>query len=240
MSSKKNDGPINKAKNKPDVYDAGDLNVANADERKTVILDSELEGLEFDDKVWLFWKRNKTLVITLVAAVFISAAVSGIWRTFTENSKNMLAGEYAMASTPEGRAAFASANSGTNLAGVALLVNADDFFTGGKFAEAAVAYGTAADYLSGTPLWGRALLGKGISLVKSGKADEGMVALVALSDNAEAGVFAAEASFHVAMEDLAKGNAAAAKARFEKLAENPSAGEWAEVARSNLARLASR
>ena len=240
MSIKRKDGPLNRAKNKPDVYEAGDLNVANADERKTVILDSELEGLEFDDKVWLFWRRNKTLVVTLVAAVFISAAVSGIWRTFSENRKNMLAGEYAAASTAEGRAAFASANSGTNLAGVALLVNADDFFAGGKFAEAATAYGTAADYLSGTPLFGRALLGNGISLVKSGKADEGIAVLAALSDNAEAGVFAAEASFHVAMEDLAKGNADAAKARFEKLAANPNAGEWAEVARNNLLRLAAR
>ncbi len=89
MSDKRKNGPQNRAKNRPafensfSAVTGGSVpsRISDADERKTVILDNELEGLEFEDKVWLFWRRNKNVIIAVVAAIFISAADTRVWWT---------------------------------------------------------------------------------------------------------------------------------------------------------------
>ena len=53
-------GPQNAAKNKPHIpTDAELASVPASDERKTVILDEDLEGVDLEDRVWLYWKRNR-------------------------------------------------------------------------------------------------------------------------------------------------------------------------------------
>jgi len=52
------------AKNK--VVDLTELASAS-DERKTVVLDEDLEGVEFEDRVWLYWTRNKNFIIASIA-----------------------------------------------------------------------------------------------------------------------------------------------------------------------------
>lgn len=250
MSEKKKSGPQNSAKNKP-IYDnafsgitGGNIlkktaaNPSSADERKTVILDSELEGLDLDDKVWLFWNRNKNTIIAIVLVVFVSAAVSGLWRTYRESERNAVSDAYAAASTDKARTEFAESYSGTMAAGAALIQNADDLFNAGKYAEAAPLYKKAASNLGGTLLWGRALLGEAVSLVKSGNVEAGKAALEALAEKLSAGVYSAEAGFHVAMMDFEAGKTADAKTRFMAVSDNPQAGYWKMMADNYLARLA--
>ena len=134
-------GPQNAAKNKPHISTDAELaSVPASDERKTVILDEDLEGVDLEDRVWLYWKRNRNFIIfTIVAAFAIVIGVQG-WKMYKASSSDTLAAAYAAANTPEKLAEFAKAHSGTTLAGVAQLQNADTAFNAGKFADAQKLY----------------------------------------------------------------------------------------------------
>ncbi|MBR4597428.1 MAG: tetratricopeptide repeat protein [Opitutales bacterium] len=236
MGESKNKGP-HQAKNKPANYGTSDAIFgseikiqnpnASADERKTVILDEDLEGLEFEDRVWLFWRRNKNFVITLVALVFAVIIGKHAWLSYKASRDNALASEFSAAATFEGRAAFAKSNSGTSAAGVALLENADALYSEGKFAEAAEIYKSAAAPLKGDIFYGRALLGEAICVLKSGKAAEAEKLLQSLSANPEALSYSAEAAYHLGVLAYSQGKLGDAEKYFASAASNPSAGQWA-------------
>ena len=61
-----------------------------SDERKTVILDENLEGVEFDDKVWLYWTRNKKSIIFSVVLAF--AIIVGVqsYKLYKQHSAKAL------------------------------------------------------------------------------------------------------------------------------------------------------
>ena len=101
-------GPQNAAKNKPHIpIDEELASVPASDERKTVILDEDLEGVDLEDRVWLYWKRNRNFIIfTIVAAFAIVIGVQG-WKMYKASSADTLAAAYAAANTPEKLAEFA-------------------------------------------------------------------------------------------------------------------------------------
>ena len=161
-------GPQNAAKNKPHIpTDAELASVPASDERKTVILDEDLEGVDLEDRVWLYWKRNRNFIIfTIVAAFAIVIGVQG-WKMYKASSGDTLAAAYAAANTPEKLAEFAKAHSGTTLAGVAQLQNADTAFNAGKFADAQKLYSEAAKNLGEETLAGRAKIGMAMSAISA-------------------------------------------------------------------------
>ena len=245
MAERKDRGP-HQAKNKPvldsSIFGAGSISVQNpdvsaADERKTVILDEDLEGLEFEDKVWLYWRRNKNFIVLLITLAFVFIVGSNAWKLYVRSSKNALAEEFAAASTFDARADFSKANVNTPAAGVALVQNADILFADGKFKEAAENYKTAAGYLKSGVLFGRASLGEAVSLLKGGEAEAGKAALLALSKNYSAGAYSAEAAYHLGVLALSGGDSAAAEAYFEDVQKNPNAGNWAYLAQNYAQRL---
>ena len=64
-------GPQNAAKNKPHIPTDEELaSVPASDERKTVILDEDLEGVDLEDRAWLYWKRNRNFIIFTIVAAF--------------------------------------------------------------------------------------------------------------------------------------------------------------------------
>ncbi len=248
MSDNRNRGP-HQARNKPfpqaGNLSAGTQNVTSdpimgesisvSDERKTVILDEDLEGLEFEDKAWLYWKRNKTFIITLIAVVFVLIIGVQGWKTYKNDSFNSLAAAYEKAGTPEQLEAFAKANSGTALAGVALLQNADTLYEAKDYAKAADAYKAACADLEGQILLGRAMLGQAMSVVQSGKSEDGKKLLDTISANESlSGAYRAEAAFNSAMISLASGDSKTAKEKLEKIISNPQSAYWVQAAQNAL------
>ena len=80
-------GPLNAAKNRPSLPSEAELaGVPAADERKTVILDEDLDGVEFEDRVWLYWKRNRNFIVfTITAACAIVIGVQA-WKMYRANA----------------------------------------------------------------------------------------------------------------------------------------------------------
>lgn len=247
MAENKQRGP-HQAKNKPteilgssDSIFGGSVSVANpnasADERKTVILDSDLEGLEFEDRVWLYWKRNKNFIYLCVAVLFASIILSNGWRMYVNHRNAVLANGFAQATNFDERAAFAKSNSGTSASGAALLQNADELFEAGKFAEAAKCYLDASENLKGTILAGRAKIGEAFSYLKAGDKEKALSVLEATANNLEYSANSAEASYHLGVLAFAQNKSEDAKKYFEAVLSNKDAGRWADLASNYLQRL---
>ena len=92
------------AKNKT-AEDILDGKVSSVDERKTVVLDEDLENVEFDDKVWLYWKRNRNFIILLLGAVFAVIVGTQGWKMYRLNKA---------AATPVAKLIKSAASNATN------------------------------------------------------------------------------------------------------------------------------
>lgn len=237
MSDNRKIGPMNRAKNKPSMTEAEKLNsaVSSLDERTTVIVDEDLEGVEFEDRVWLYWRRNKNYIIFGILAAFVIALGVQLWKMSVAASERSLADAFEKASTPEELAAFAAANSGTALAGVALLENADSAYEAGDFAKAAELYNSAKADLSGSILVGRAKLGAAVSVYAGGDAEGGIAALRGVyNDAAISDAYKAQAGYILGLALKQGGKSDEAKTVFEAVASNPKAGVFASAAQDAL------
>lgn len=228
------------SKNKPTVADVeilADGAVSSADERKTVVLDEDLEGVEFEDRVWLYWKRNKNFIIMSIAAAFaIIIGVQG-YKIYAANAKAELANAYASAQSADELAKFAEQNSGKKLAGVALLQNADKLFADGKFSEAQTAYENAGKDLKKTVLEGRALVGAAAS-AGAQDASKGIEAFAKVAaDKSLDAVYSAQANYLLGLYYAKAGKTAEAKTAFKTALDNKGAGYFGRMAEMELSKL---
>lgn len=220
-----------------DVTSASEGVVPASDERSTVVLDEDLDGVEFDDKVWLYWKRNKTFLITSIVLAF--AVVIGVqsFKMYRKAAREALSAEYAEASTPEQLAKFAQANAGKTLAGVALLENADTFYADGKFADAQKVYGEASKSLAGTVLEGRALLGEAMSVCAQDTA-KGADALKSVFDTANIdAAYKTQAGYLLGLTYRQLNKTAEAKEVLKKVSADAKGGYYARLAEEALSKM---
>ena len=220
------------AKNKVKVVDAEV--VSDADERKTVILDEELDGVEFDDKVWLYWTRNKKSIITSVVMAF--AIIIGVqsYKLYKTSSENALAQAYSAATTEAELADFAKANAGTTLAGVALLQNADSLYANGKYAEAEKLYAQAKADLKSTILFGRAMLGEAVCAYSLDKNKGIELFKIAYNTSTMNPVFKAQAGYMLGLSLKDQGKIDEARAILTSVANDAQGGYFAQLANSSL------
>lgn len=138
------------AKNKIDV-DMSSIS-PSADERKTVVLDEDLEGVEFEDKVWLYWTRNKNFIVFSV--ILVLAVIIGVqgFKMYKASRAASLASAYEAVSSDSQLLEFAKSNAGTPLAGAVQIQVADAAYSSGDYAKAASLYDSCARELSGTVL----------------------------------------------------------------------------------------
>ena len=200
-------------------------NVPAGDERKTVILDEDFEGLEFDDKVWLYWKRNKMSIILTVVAAF--AVVFGVqsWKALKAQRASEMSRLYGAAETSEQLVEFADKYNGTPLAGAALLGAADDAYLKENISEAGKLYSKAALELKGNVLYGRALLGEAMC------AKDKVSALKSVYENPSVqNSYRACAGYNLAFLYLDKNEKEAAKKLLQEISSNPENGMWDSVA----------
>lgn len=231
-------GPLNAAKNRPSLPNEAELAGAPAaDERKTVILDEDLEGVELEDRVWLYWKRNRNFIVFTITAAFVIVIGVQAWKMYRSGVSESLAAAYSAASMPEELAKFAADNAGTTLAGVALLQNADAAYRDGKYAEAEKLYSQSAAELKGSVLAQRAGIGAAVSAISAGSAESGMAGLEKIFKGGSNPAYSAQAGYLLGLAKAQSGKAEEAKAIFKELSGSDRNGIFAILAERELSNL---
>jgi len=185
------------------------------DDRNLVVVDEDFANADAEDRLWLFWERNKTLIVrgtTLVVVAIIGAIGFHFWK---EAQREELGQAYVACQDEAARRAFAAAHPGDPLATAALLEVADDLRKANKLEDAAKAYDAAAktpaaETKAGKALATRARLYAALTRQELGQ-PEGEAGLVAVAeDNSAPDTLRGYAMYVLANLALTKGDAPAA------------------------------
>jgi tetratricopeptide (TPR) repeat protein len=179
-----------------------------------------------------FWAKNRQAVLVICVAVLLAIIGREAWQYFATSREQAVQAEYAKIADQTAKLeAFANANSGHALAGVAWMRLADEKFTAGDFKTAATHYQKATTTLQNAALLGRAKLGAAVSQLNGGDQAAGEAALKAVGADAtlDKGV-RAEATYHLATFAADAGKADEAKKLAEEVAKIDPLSSWAQRA----------
>ncbi|OHE89327.1 MAG: hypothetical protein A3G75_00715 [Verrucomicrobia bacterium RIFCSPLOWO2_12_FULL_64_8] len=192
---------------------------------------------DFDEQVRTFWEKNRNSLLTVCVAVILAILVRGAWDWQSARREAGIQAAFAAATAPEKLRAFSRDHVGHPLAGAAHLKLADDAYAAGRYAEALSDYEKAGPALPDTPFAARALLGKAMCLIQSGKDTDGMAILNRLADDAtQMRATRCEAAYHLAGLALAAGKYDEATKRVDLIMQLDSGGltnqraSWAQLA----------
>lgn len=185
----------------------------------------------FEDKLEQFWGRNRTAILALCGLIVAGIIGKGVVDHLAKEKDLEIGKAYAAAGTSDQLKAFASANSGHILAGVARLRLADEAFAAGKAADAVSGYEQALAVLKDGPLAARAKLGRAVAKLQSGKAAEAAAELKQLADDAsQPKPVRAEAAYNLTGIAVDAGNAADAQKYVDQLNQLDPMGPWSQRA----------
>ena len=184
----------------------------------------------FEVTVQAFWDKNRGFILGMCVLALVAIFARSGWQYYAESHEASVQDDYAKAAdVPAKLAAFADANAGHPLAGVAYLKLADDKFSAGDYAGAAAGYQKAAGSIKNEAILGRAKLGAAISQVNGAEAAAGEAALKALSaDPAQLKAVRAEASYHLASLAAAAGKADEARKLVEQISRIDATSTWSQ------------
>ena len=114
------------------------------DDRNLVVVDEDFVNADTEDKLWLFWERNKGTIIRTSTGLVVGILAFLAFHFWNESRQEAIGEEYTACQDEAARRAFASRHSGDSLAAVALIEVADDLKKSGKFGDATKAYDEAA------------------------------------------------------------------------------------------------
>jgi predicted negative regulator of RcsB-dependent stress response len=153
----------------------------------------------FDVQLREFWETNRKTIFVGCGLVLLAIIGRYTYDAYSAQREASIESGYAAALTPARLQTFARDHAGHPLAGAAWLKLADDAYVAGNFAEAVGNYDKAIAALPGTPYAARALLGKAMCQLQSGKTAEGAAILKQLSeDTAQLRGVRCEAAYHLA------------------------------------------
>jgi hypothetical protein len=203
------------------------------DDRNLVAVDATT-ALTFEDKVNLFWKNNSKLILGACVVVVLAIAGKGLMDRLARQKDEKIGQAYAAATTNDQLKAFAAANPGHMLAGIAQLRLADEAYGAGKPADSIAGYEAAVALLGDSPLGARARLGRALAKLNSGKAAEGTAELKALADDPKQPKAArSEAAYHLTGLAVEAGNATDAQKFVDQLTQldpDPRSNPWSQRA----------
>ena len=153
----------------------------------------------FETAVQGFWAKNRQGILIVMIVGLLVIIGREVWQQVAASREQDVQADYAKAGDQGARLeAFASANSGHTLGGVAYLRLADEKFSAGDYKTAAANYQKAAATLKNPALLGRARLGAAVSQVSGGELAAGDTALKGISADAalDKGV-RTEAAYHL-------------------------------------------
>jgi hypothetical protein len=200
------------------------------DDRNLVSVDAT-PAVTFEDKLHVFWKKNRNVVIGLCIAVVLVILGRGVWHHFARQKELEIEKAYAAATTGEQWKAFSAAHSGHPLGGIAQLRIADEAYVAGKSADAIAAYDRAIAVLKNGPLASRARLGRAIAKAQAGNAAEASSELKQIADDTnQFKAIRAEAAYHLTGLAVEAGNATEAQKYVDQLNQIDPMGAWAQRA----------
>jgi predicted negative regulator of RcsB-dependent stress response len=184
-----------------------------------------------------FWAKNRQTVLVVCVAVLLAIIGREAWQYFAASREQAVQADYAKIADQTAKLeAFANANSGHALAGVAWMRLADEKFAAGDYKTATTHYQKATATLQNAILLGRAKLGAAVSQLNGGDQAGGEAVLKAVGADAslDKGV-RAEATYHLATFAADAGKAEEAKKLAEEVSKIDSLSSWAQRATLLLA-----
>lgn len=204
------------------------------DDRNLVLVDQDFGQPDLEDRMWLFWLRNRVAIlgigILVVAGVlgWIAWAAMAEWQLGSLKSEAQRVGE-----TPEERLSFARKHAGKPIAGVNALHVADQFYSEKKFTEAASAYALAKDCFPATDSFhaapaGRALMGLAFCKLQNADRDGGVALLSELAGSpAFLEAHRAQAYYSLAILAVETRDFASARKWLDAMDRDAPGGGWA-------------
>lgn len=200
------------------------------DDRNLVAIDPSTI-LSFEDRVTLFWEKNRTVVFIVCGLVVVGIVGRGVLNYSARQKELAVQAAYAAATTNDQLKSFASAHGGHALAGVALVRLADEAYKAGKTADAVTGYDAALSALKSGPLAARAKLGRALSKAVAGKAAEATAELKTLADDAaELKSVRAESLYHLTSLAVDAANAPDAQKYVDQLMKLDVSSSWTQRA----------
>lgn len=117
---------------------------AAGDDRNLVVVDEDFVNVDAEDRLWLFWERNKTAIVRGSTAVVVGILAYLAFHFYSAARLEGVGQDYVACQDEPARRAFAAKHAGEPLAAVALAEVGDDLKQAGKLAEAAKTYDEAA------------------------------------------------------------------------------------------------
>ena len=185
----------------------------------------------FEDKLEQFWGKNRTAILALCGLILVGIIGKGVADHLAKEKDREVGKAYAAATNSDQLKAFANANSGHVLAGVARVRLADEAFAAGKAADAVAGYDLALAAVKDGPLAARARLGRAVAKLQLAKAAEASAELKQLADDAaQPKPVRAEAAYHLTGIAVEAGNAADAQKYVDQLNQLDPMGPWSQRA----------
>ena len=193
----------------------------------------------FEVALLAIWERQRNTIFLVLAAMLLAILAWQGWQYVAFRHEQTVREEFAKTGSRADRlAAFAEANPGHILAGVAYLQLADQNFSAADYKQAAATYQKAAVVLKSDALLGRARLGAAISLLNSGDQAAGEAALKAVGADESLGKgVRAEATYHLASIACQAGRNDELAKLVAEVAKIDAAGSWSRRATMLLANI---
>lgn len=217
---------------------------AAGDDRNLVLVDDDFQDADFEDKVWLFWRRHGKKTVAAAVAVFLAAFSVIVYTQGKKMHVAALQSDYAELKTADERRAFALAHTGDAMAGTIFYALGNESFAEGKFSEAAADYAASAAVFAekSEPEFAlprdRAKFSEAVALDKSGKKEDARERLAALASSLKTDeTVRGQAMYNLAVFALSAGDVAGARGWLDEMDRALSAQNMWHSEKSNLIRL---
>jgi hypothetical protein len=113
------------------------------DDRNLVVVDEDFAQADAEDRLWLFWERNKTIIVRGITSIVLGVLAFLAFYFWQQAKRQEVGDAYNAARDASAKRSFAAAHPRDPLAVVALLEVADELRQNKKFVEAAKTYDEA-------------------------------------------------------------------------------------------------
>ena len=200
------------------------------DDRNLVAVDATT-ALSFEDKMELFWKKNRKAVYGVCVVILLVIVGKGGWEYMERQKELDVQKAYAAATSNEQLKAFIAAHGDHRLGAIAELRLADEAYSAGKLTDAIAGYDKVLAVLNDGPLAARAQMGRAIAKAQSGKGAEASKELKQLAeDTKQPKAVRSEAAYHVTSLAVEAGDAAEAQKMVDLLNQIDPMGAWSQRA----------
>ena len=159
-----------------------------------------VEGADFNDRIWLWWEKNKNLTAICILLAIIGVASIQIVNSIKQKHSAKIQAAFIETFQNKNWIIFAQTYPDEPLSGISLIMKADEFWEKGQINEAQSLYTNASKTLEGTPLSFRAQLGEGMCQAKLEDNLQGLSVLKNLAMNSGApNALRAQAAYELAL-----------------------------------------